>query len=144
MTKVFPEPLSKTFNSFYLCGKGGGRRPMWQSLCKKARFVFGRDCRVALRAPRNDEAIHTAQCTIAVELFWEPPRRRWRHPSEGGEFLTVGDFSTTLEMTWVCAFGMREDCAWAFLCLVEIAASRFALLAMTKQCTMRNAQLRLS
>ncbi|MDR1093999.1 MAG: hypothetical protein LBL66_07620 [Clostridiales bacterium] len=25
-----------------------------QSLCKKARFVFGRDCRVALRAPRND------------------------------------------------------------------------------------------
>ncbi|MDR1092719.1 MAG: hypothetical protein LBL66_01055 [Clostridiales bacterium] len=25
-----------------------------QSLYKKARFVFGRDCRVALRAPRND------------------------------------------------------------------------------------------
>ncbi|MDR1092878.1 MAG: hypothetical protein LBL66_01875 [Clostridiales bacterium] len=34
----------------------GGRvkRPTKQSLYKKARFVFGRDCRVALRAPRND------------------------------------------------------------------------------------------
>ncbi|MDR1094425.1 MAG: hypothetical protein LBL66_09800 [Clostridiales bacterium] len=26
-----------------------------QSLYKKVRFVFGRDCRVALRAPRNDK-----------------------------------------------------------------------------------------
>ncbi|MDR1093659.1 MAG: hypothetical protein LBL66_05870 [Clostridiales bacterium] len=34
----------------------GGRvkRPTKQSLYKKVRFVFGRDCRVALRAPRND------------------------------------------------------------------------------------------
>ncbi|MDR1094165.1 MAG: hypothetical protein LBL66_08480 [Clostridiales bacterium] len=33
----------------------GGRvkRPTWQSLYKKARFVFCRDCRVALRAPRK-------------------------------------------------------------------------------------------
>ncbi|MDR1093055.1 MAG: hypothetical protein LBL66_02785 [Clostridiales bacterium] len=53
--------------------------------------VFGRDCRVALCAPRNDKAIHNAQCTIAVG-------KRMRG---------------------------------AFLCLVGIAASRFALLAMT-------------
>ncbi|MDR1094657.1 MAG: hypothetical protein LBL66_10980 [Clostridiales bacterium] len=34
----------------------GGRvkRLTKQSLYKKVRFVFGRDCRVALRAPRND------------------------------------------------------------------------------------------
>jgi hypothetical protein len=34
-------------------------------------------------------------------------------------------------MTEGSAFGMREESAGAFLCSVEIAASRFALLAMT-------------
>ncbi|MDR1093166.1 MAG: hypothetical protein LBL66_03365 [Clostridiales bacterium] len=71
----------------------GGRvkRPTRQSLYKKAHFGFCRDCRVALRAPRNDES--SAQCTVH-------------------------------------SFG-RGTLRGAFLCLVEIAASRFALLAMT-------------
>ncbi|MDR1093872.1 MAG: hypothetical protein LBL66_06960 [Clostridiales bacterium] len=47
----------------------GGRvkRPTWQSLYKKARFVFCRDCRVALRAPRNDRyqrSLYTPVCRI--------------------------------------------------------------------------------
>ncbi|MDR1094735.1 MAG: hypothetical protein LBL66_11370, partial [Clostridiales bacterium] len=28
-------------------------------------------------------------------------------------------------MTWICTFRMREECARAFPCSVEIAASRF-------------------
>ncbi|MDR1093432.1 MAG: hypothetical protein LBL66_04715 [Clostridiales bacterium] len=32
----------------------GARSATKQSLYKKARFVFDRDCRVARRAPRND------------------------------------------------------------------------------------------
>ncbi|MDR1093774.1 MAG: hypothetical protein LBL66_06465 [Clostridiales bacterium] len=35
-----------------------------QSLYKKARFVFGSDCRVALRAPRNDRQ----QCGLYTPL----------------------------------------------------------------------------
>ncbi|MDR1093483.1 MAG: hypothetical protein LBL66_04970 [Clostridiales bacterium] len=35
---------------------------------------------------------YSPQCTVVIELFWEPPRRRWRHPSVGGEFFNGGRF----------------------------------------------------
>ncbi|MDR1094463.1 MAG: hypothetical protein LBL66_10000 [Clostridiales bacterium] len=49
----------------------GGRvkRPMWQSLYKKAHFVFCRDCRVALRAPRNDKRGVRAPCNDQATRF---------------------------------------------------------------------------
>ncbi|MDR1094122.1 MAG: hypothetical protein LBL66_08255 [Clostridiales bacterium] len=40
----------------------------WQSLYKKARFVFCRDCRVALCAPRNDPK-GTCSALPAIELL---------------------------------------------------------------------------
>ncbi|MDR1094221.1 MAG: hypothetical protein LBL66_08760 [Clostridiales bacterium] len=74
----------------------GGRvkRPTKQSLYKKARFVFGRDCRVALRAPRNDFG-RCAPNRVAAELRRAELRRIFaaNRMAEGG------------------AFGMREESA---------------------------------
>ncbi|MDR1092896.1 MAG: hypothetical protein LBL66_01970 [Clostridiales bacterium] len=60
--------------------------------------MFGRDCRVAFRAPRNDKA---------------------------GAFRSQGQQGRRI--------GMTERTRGAFRCSVGIAASRSALLAMTRR-----------
>ncbi|MDR1094653.1 MAG: hypothetical protein LBL66_10960 [Clostridiales bacterium] len=76
--------------------------------------------------------VHSAQCTVAVELFWEPPRRQRRHPSEGGEFFNGGRFLGFARNGMGVRVRNERGKRGAFLCSVEIAASRFALLAMTR------------
>ncbi|MDR1094476.1 MAG: hypothetical protein LBL66_10065, partial [Clostridiales bacterium] len=46
-----------------------------QSLCKKARFVFCSDCRIALCAPRNDRQ-QRGFCTLPDT--WECASRKFR------------------------------------------------------------------
>ncbi|MDR1092806.1 MAG: hypothetical protein LBL66_01495 [Clostridiales bacterium] len=96
----------------------------------KGRFVFCGDCRVAQCASRNDKGsaqciVHSAQLRI----------KDYAHK--------VGDFSTALEMTYMRIRNDRTLRGGAFVCLVEIAASRFALLARSKavhsvQCTVHS------